>query len=361
MRSRIVAALIALGSVLASSCVLASPATADDAWQVRLLGEHVVPKGLVLNGAPVGELSGIDYDRRTGVWYLVSDDTEDGPARFYTAELDLDSRGLHDVTFTDVREIRRTDGSPFPALSTDDPEVADPEAIRFDARSRTLWWSSEGKRDTSQQLVDPWVREMTLDGDHLRQTRQPSVFTMRTEEVGPRANGVFEGLALSTDGRYLVTSMEAPLFQDGTAPEADHRITFYDKRTGRPIRQVAYPLDDLPGNGISEILAIDRHRYLVVERNYVAELGNSIRAYEIDVRGATNVLRDDSLADGDYRPVRKRLVLDLADLGLDKVDNIEAVSWGPRLATGERTLVFVSDDNFNDTQIGQVVAVAVRR
>lgn len=373
---------VAAGTVVAVGLGAVTPATAsgnDDSrnrpWDVRLLGEQLVPKGLEVDGMPVGELSGIDYDRRTGDWYVIADDTELAPARFYTATLDLDASGLHGVDLTDATSILRTDGSEFPPLSSDDAELADPESIRVDPHTGLLWWSSEGKRDVPDDgsqpgLVDPWVRLMLPNGRHLTETGQPATFQMSADEVGPRTNGVFEGLALSTNGRSLVTSMEAPLYQDGPIPTVDNgsvnRLTWYDKYTGKPLRQYAYEVEPVPvpgdgGTGISEILAVDKHRYLVVERTFVEGYGNVIRVFEIDVRGATDVLRDDSLADGDYEPVHKRLVLDLADVGVDKVDNIEAVSWGPRLRTGERTLVFVSDDNFNDSQISQVIAVAVKR
>lgn len=323
---------------------------------------------------PVGELSGIDYDRRTGDWYLISDDTNLAPARFFTAKLDLDADGLHGVDLTDGTSILRTDGSEFPPLDSDDAELADPESIRVDPLTGLLWWSSEGKRDVPDDgspagLVDPWVRQMLPNGRHVSQTGQPSMFQMSAKEHGPRTNGVFEGLALSTDGRSVVTSLEAPLYQDGPIATVDNgsvnRLTWYDKLTGKPERQYAYEVEPVPvpgegGTGISEILAVDKYRYLVIERTYVEGYGNVIRVYEVDVRGATDVLDKESLADGDYRPVRKRLVLDLGTLGLDKVDNIEAVSWGPRLRTGERTLIFVSDDNFSDSQISQVIAVALK-
>jgi hypothetical protein len=369
--------LAGIVAALGIAVAAANPVSAaGDAWNARLLGEQIVPPGSTVDGLSVGELSGIDYDRRTGRWYLISDDSENGPARFFTAKLDLDASGLHGVELTGGKSILRTDGSVFPSLATNDPEVADPESMRFDPRTGVLWWSSEGKRvvpadGSAPQLVDPWVRAMTVRGTYLAQTRQPEQFTMTAGESGPRTNGVFEGLTLTTDGRQLVTSLEAPLFQDGppSTPTTSSlsRLTFYDKWTGRPARQLAYEISPTPqpgdggGVGISEILAVDRYRYLVVERSFVPSFGNTIRVYEIDVRGASDVLRKPSLADGDFRPVRKRLVLDFATLGLAKVDNIEAVSWGPRLRTGERTLVFVSDDNYNPTQqVSQVVAVAVR-
>ena len=348
-------------------------------WRVRLLGEEEIAKGLSVDGLDIGELSGLDYDRRTGTWYIVSDDSEEGPARFFTARIDLDARGLDGVRFTGATAILRTDGTTFPPLSTADDEVADPESIRVDPGTGTLYWSSEGKREvpsdgSAPALVDPWVRQMTTHGRYLRQLHQPAMFAMSAAEQGPRRNAVFEGLTMTADGRQLVTSLEGPRYEDGPLPTqargAVSRLTWYGRWSGRAVRQVAYELDPIPAapqppgsgadNGVVEILALDRHRYLVLERSFVSGVGNSIRLYEIDVRGATNVRFDDALADGDYRPVRKRLVVDFATLGLDHVDNVEGMSFGPRLPTGERTLVFVSDDNFNAAQVSQVIAVAIR-
>ena len=204
---------------------------------------------------------------------------------------------------------------------------------------------------------------MTADGSYVRQLDQPAQFGVDEPGYGPQSNGAFEGLSLSWSGRHLVTTMESSLYQGGPNA-AVNRITFYRKRSGEPVRQFAYRMDPLKDNGITEILAETPHRYLVVERNVVEGEGNSIRVYRIDLRGATDVLGRDSLANGDYRPVRKELVVDFADLrteGLQQVDNIEAMSWGPRLPGGERSLVFVSDDNFGGTQVTQVVALAVRR
>lgn len=378
----ILAACVTALVVGSTAPVAAAPRGGDwhqpDELAIRTLGELEIPKGLTFDGVPIGELSGIDYDWRTGDWFLISDDTDDGPARFYRAELDLDESGLSAMEFVESTDILRTDGSTFPPLYDADPEVADPESIRVDPLTGALWWSSEGRRDVPDdgaqpQLVDPWVRQMTRSGAYVREIHQPSVLAMSAAEVGPRANLAFEGLAFSADGLRLVTAMEGPLYQDSEVATVDaggiNRLTWYDRFTGIPLRQVAYPLDAIPvppepaddfaDNGVVEILAIDRHRYLVLERSYASGVGNSIRLYEIDVRGASNVMHTDRLADARYRPVSKRLVADFADLGLSHVDNIEGMGWGPTLPGGERTLVFVSDDNLSDSQVSQVIAVAV--
>jgi hypothetical protein len=169
--------------------------------------------------------------------------------------------------------------------------------------------------------------------------------------------------------------MEAPLYQDGPVPTpgtgAMTRLLRYD-RNGRVAGQVAYPLDPIPAtpaagknadNGLSELLALDDRRLLVLERAGVQGADdtyrNFIRLYEADLQDATDVNGTASLAAGGFVAARKRLVLDLNTLGLAKLDNIEGMAWGPLLANGNRSLVMVSDNNFNGTQITQLLAFEV--
>lgn len=85
-----------------------------------------------------------------------------------------------------------------------------------------------------------------------------------------------------------------------------------------------------------------------------------MRVYEIDTSGATNVLNVPSLAGAKHvKPVKKRFLFDAADLGLSTVDNLEGMTWGPKLPDGERSLILVSDNNFSATQVTQFVALAV--
>ena len=46
----------------------------------------------------------------------------------------------------------------------------------------------------------------------------------------------------------------------------------------------------------------------------------------------------------------------LAALGPPPLDNTEGMCWGPRRPDGRRTLVVVSDDNFNARQVTQFAA-----
>ncbi len=204
----------------------------------------------------------------------------------------------------------------------------------------------------------------------------PAMFAMQWEgQTGPRSNLAFEGLTLARDGQSLWVAMEGPLWQDGPVPTpsagAMTRITQYS-RGGRVLKQVAYPVDAISvapargkfaDNGVTEILAVDDERFLIVERsavqNAAGRYSNFIRIYEIDTSGATDVSGFESLVHADFQPVPKRLVLDLATLGLPKLDNIEGMAWGLKLANGHDSLVLVSDDNFNARQLTQLLAFEV--
>ena len=86
-----------------------------------------------------------------------------------------------------------------------------------------------------------------------------------------------------------------------------------------------------------------------------------IRLYAADTSVASNVQAVPSLVGAVYTPVAKRLLLDLDKANIGYVDNIEGISWGPKLSDGNDTLILVSDNNFNKSQITQFLAFEVIR
>jgi hypothetical protein len=345
---------------------------------LRFIGEQRLPLRMAFEGSVVGGLSGIDYDPRSGNWILESDDrSEIGPARFYTARLRYDERGFDAVTLTGVNLFRQADGSNYPspaafASAGGAGEVPDIETIRYDPLDDSIWYASEGSRKLG---LDPFVRHARGDGAYLGTLPVPAMFNVSAQETGSRNNLSFEGICFAPDGRSLWLGMEAPLYQDGPLASIGHgavsRITRFD-RTGRVLAQYAYRLDPVqavaaPGrfsdNGVSEILAIDGHQLLAIERSGVQDAAGIfkfyIRLYRFDTDGATDVRAIASLKDAGYQAVGKRLLLNLNMAGLPKVDNLEGMAWGSRLANGHDTLVLVSDDNFNASQVTQFLAFEV--
>ncbi|GAA1017929.1 3-phytase [Acrocarpospora pleiomorpha] len=341
----------------------------------RFLGEHRLPHKMQVDGTTLGGLSGIDRDPRTGTWYFISDDRwRYQPARFYTGRLSINrtTGAFTGVHVDGVTMLRRPDGSPYPAYGQG--ESADPETIRYNPWNRSLLWGHEGDRPDERNpnipISDLFVRWADTNGKHLGELPVPANLRLTGTDNGPRRNFGFEGLTFAPHS--IAAVVEGPRFEDGLPPTVDRgapaRITVWNRR-GRTLGQYAYPLDPLPAapipptghtdTGVSEILAIDDFRYLALERSWIEGVDYRVKLYEIDLRRATNVLGQDSLADGrPYQPVEKRLVLDLSSRH-QPTQNLESLAWGPRLRTGECTLVMGSDDNFDEREVTQFLAYAV--
>jgi hypothetical protein len=335
--------------------------------RLRLIGEATLAHRMKFKETTVGGLSGIDYDAARDLWVAISDDRSAlQPARFYTLDLQL-SPGQLEVRMKDVRFLLQADGSRFPNRRQGG-DVPDAEAIRL-LPSGNLLWTTEG--DGAAGLA-PRLREAALDGRHLREFELPAMLRFGgASGTGPRDNLTLEGLALTPDARGAWAAMEGPLLQDGPEPTVEApggpcRFTLFDVASGRARRQIAYLPDAIPAapiprgaeadNGISEVLMVDDSRMLVLERAFIMGRGVSLRLYEIDVREGSDTLEMPRLTAGSYRAARKTLVADLAQLGLSRLDNTEGMCWGPRVPGRGRTLVFVSDDNFNPLQVTQFAA-----
>jgi hypothetical protein len=359
------AAVLALGL---AGCGSATPI--PGAGRLRRIAEARWAHRLHIEDTTAGGLSGIDYDAVRGEYLLISDDRSDlAPVRFYTARWPQPQAAQPEPT--GVVQLQRPGGGFWPDRrhAVNGLPVPDPEAIRLRPSTGTLLWNSEG--DVARGF-GPALYESARDGRFLREFALPAMFTPDpAQRRGPRDNLTFEGIAPTPDGRFAWLSMENALIQDGPipttrAPGGPCRFTQVDLETGQATRQIAYGPDAIPlrplipgsyaDNGVSEVLMLDAHRMLVLERAYATGTGNSLRLYEIDTRAAGDVLAIDALAPGNHQPVAKTLVADFAALGLSRLDNTEGMCWGPPLPNGNRLLVVVSDDNFNPLQVTQFAA-----
>ena len=340
----------------------ASPAARNPA--LRLIGETRLPHRLRFQGSTVGGLSGLDYDPARDLWFAISD-ARNTP-HFYTLRLPVTPTQIGPAELLSVQALQPND-------------QPDPESIRWRASTGTLLWSSEGNVARGQP---PTLRESALDGSTLRSFTLPPHFAIDPAgQRGPRDNLGFEGLALTPDGRGAWTAMENALHQDGPPPRVGAvggpcRFTLFDLESGQAVAQRAYVPEAIPqaarlplayaDNGVSEILMLDAERMLVLERAYMAGVGNALRLFRVDLASGSDTLALETLLSGQFTPVRKTLVADLSAYlgpGLAKLDNSECMAWGPTLpaANGreQRTLVLLSDDNFNPLQVTQFVAFAV--
>lgn len=343
--------------------------------EVELLGLVTFDTGYEFGDTEVGGLSGITYDPERDIYYVLSDDRgRVDPARFYSVEIDLSDGKLDDgdISFLDTIRLRDAESAPFMSGSID------PEGIELLSPEDMLYISSEG--DTgAQPLIEPFVNIFNLEGEQISALPIPEKFLSDGEgNAGIRDNNAFESLTSTPDKRVLYTATENALLQDGPqaslAEGSPSRVIEFNLENQKSGREFIYMVDPIPvtpdqagadaDNGLVDLQAVDNNgRLLALERSYVEGFGNTIKIFEISLEGATDVSGLRSLASNGetqaaYIPVGKRLVVDIADLGVQP-DNLEAMTFGPKLPDGRSLLILVSDNNFNPRQTTQFIALAL--
>ncbi|MGR8932852.1 MAG: esterase-like activity of phytase family protein [Gammaproteobacteria bacterium] len=230
----------------------------------------------------------------------------------------------------------------------------DPEGIRVSNDGKSVFISDEygpyvyqfnratGKRVKAFKLPDYYaVKHLSAMGDS----------EIADNNVGRTANKGMEGLAITPNGKTLVGIMQTQLLQD---EKKFVRIVTIDIETGAT-HEYAYLLTD--GSGVSEIVAINNHEFLVDERDGKG-LGDGSEAvvkklYKIDLAGAVDISGSAKIGSG-TPTVAKTLFLDIvAELTANGIDaehipaKIEGIAFGPNMVIGgaKKHTLFVANDN----------------
>jgi hypothetical protein len=346
---------------------------------LRYLGEYVIPYNEQFKNTTIGGLSGIDYDKEKGVYYLLSDDwSQINPARFYTAKIFINEKGIDSVRFFNVTRLLQPNGSVYPGSKEDPYHTADPESIRYNPSKRNFVWTSEGERlinKDSVVLVEPAIRIINEQGKQIDSFPLPAQTHPYALEKGLRRNGVFEGVCFADGYKNLFVSIEEPIYEDGSrAGLADTaawiRVLKYDVDRKILLAQYAYQIDPVvripvPSNGfgingVSEIAEAGKNKLLFVERSFsVGRTGCNIRVYLGDVSKAANIAAVGSLKDlKKVIPVHKKLLFNMDSLNM-YISNVEGVTFGPLLPNGHKTLLFVADNNFRSVEKTQILLFEV--
>ncbi|MGB7787054.1 MAG: esterase-like activity of phytase family protein [Salinimicrobium sp.] len=329
--------------------------------QVKFLDDFVIPKDLEIGGTKVGGLSGIDYN--DGSYYLVSDDP--GTPRLYKAEISLTGEQIDSVHISEVIKLQQD--------SVLQNAHLDMESVLFDPEKQQFIISSEGRISEGK---DPMIFRVSKNGIFEGAFDVPENFLAASPKE-PRNNGTFEGLAASYDQKGIWAAMELPLKTDGPKPKlirtkSPVRITYFNKTTGKATKQFPYKLEPIAKipwmyfavNGVTDLLEYAPDKFLVLERGFAAghgSNGNTVRIYDVDASLATNTLDRNNLNVTFYNPAKKKLLFDFKwakkFLTEEIIDNIEGITFGPLLPNGKRSIILISDNNFNSLgrQLNQVI------
>ena len=281
----------------------------------------------------------------------------------------------------DTRFLRSDTGEIFVGAAGSFAERFDPEGIRVSAHG-TFYISDE---------YGPYILEFNRQGHLLRRLALPAKFAIANPSsepnaellgntAGRQANRGMEGLAISPDGTTLFGIMQNALIQDhglqpGTTDRLglNNRILKIDLATGET-HEYVYVLEAINrGQGVCEILAINDHEFLVIERDNRSNLQSPPQAptrkkiYKIDLTGATDVSGINSLPGGALPvgvvPVTKTLFIDLLAPEFNLIptiaEKIEGLAWGPDLEDGRHVLYVFSDNDLNPGLASQIYSFAI--
>jgi len=340
---------------------------------LKFLDEYIMPLNQNFQNTLVGGLSGIDYDAKTNQYYMISDDpSQFSMARIYTAAIDISENKIDTVKLTGIIPILQASGQEYPKYGTVKNLKADGESVRYNPKTNNLIWSNEGERlfkNGDSLIVQPALTFISPQGKFIDTIPLPSGFHFTKGENGPRKNALFEGLTYADDYKTLYASLEEPLYQDGRQSafgydKALTRILKFDVGQKKNTAQYAYNLGDLPVNptvesdwnlnGISEILAINSHTLLVMERAWAKghDDHSFVKLYLVDLNGAENEINNPSFVKNPPKPLKKKLLFDFDSLNIH-IDNFEGITFGPDLPNGHKSLIFCVDNNFGKTQVQQ--------
>lgn len=245
----------------------------------------------------------------------------------------------------------------------------DPNDARFDTEGLRI--SNDGSRVYISDEYGPYVYEFDRrTGMRLRSFKLPDSFfvtnlapvgatEISNNTVGRTANKGMEGLAITPDGRTLLGIMQNALIQDaneGGAAASLLRMVTIDIASGSVTHQFGYLLT--AGSGVSEILALNNHEFLVDERDGHGRADGSKakvkQIFKIDIDGATDISAMDgttAAANAVPKTLFVDLVASMTAAGIDPTlipAKIEGISFGPDVRDAEGNTIhtfWVANDN----------------
>ncbi len=346
------------------------------ALSLEYFGETSIKTGTEFKKTTIGGLSGMAFSGDT-LWALSDDRGKFGEPRFYGFDLKISGKSVS----LNPKSVSFISGLP---KTGERAAILDPEGLAL-LPSGDLLVSSEGDNNSKPREM-PRIFRINPQGAWKADLPIPAKFL--PESIGQQKQGVqnnlsFEGLSSSNDGKVLFASVETSLFQDYVAGEEEKgdwlRILKYEDKPEKgyqPVAEYAYRLDPLKDGhggkevfrGASEILAVSETKLIVLERG-VRLLpkkiwANTITLYLVDLAKGTDVSGVSKLEGAKFTGVEKTKLVDFeSDLGKKRgdkrVQNFEALAWGPKLPDGRRSLLIMSDNNFSKKEITELVVFAV--
>jgi hypothetical protein len=379
-----------ISALLTTALLLASIQTTEA--QVEFLGSVRIPgtttdlsglTGELEGGVPVNQLGGfsaIEYSGEGNVYYVLPDrGAGDGavsyPCRVHKVALNVDVQA-GSLEFEQLGAILLKNQKGESLIGSE------ARMLEWDGQGRCPSYDPEGIRITSNGhmlITDeygPFADLFDSNGSLVRELVMPEKISLGTRRKPQFSSGTFtnrgmEGVSLIPGSERFMAVMQGPLIQDGRV-EANKCLGIKTRwilgeLSSNRTREIVYSLTD-ESTGISEVLAVDSSRYLVLERD--SNIGATAlikKIYLADLTGVTDVSSVESLLNpgsASIKEVQKKEFIDLLtpEYGLNGETvsgKPEGLAWGPRLPDGRRLLIVCYDNDFVPTTDSIIAAFAI--
>lgn len=335
--------------------------------------------GTDANTGRVGYFSDIYYDPEREQWWGLSDRGPGGGTLHYETRvqrfrLKIDERTGAIKGFKILKTVIFKDevGNPMDGIAPNPTSVLgnafDPEGFVVNPKNGHFLISDEyGPSLYEFNRHGKRVRTFTTPANLIPRnaaTSNPNYANDTGNTAGKRTNRGFEGLTISPDGNYAYAMLQSAMLDEGGGNGVCNRIVKFDTETGTAVAQYAYQMEgSSQGRGISALLAINHHEFLVLERNnrgigVGAEFSPpNKKVFRIDLTGAADVsdVTFAAAACPAGKVIKTGPWLDLAantlpELGNKVPEKFEGLAIGPRLKGGNYLMLAGTDNDYSVTQ-----------
>ena len=320
---------------------------------LNFLEKYELSKFILFNDQPGGTFSSLTYkipgygnptDEGIRFYGLT-----DASAKIQTIKFDLNPSGsmnLQDISLENSTILKNQQNQPL-----SDSQLY-PDSIAFSPRNSVFI----STKTLEKSELPPSIAEYDLTTGQLKNTVPLSSFYLPQFKDSDQIRGIepqfgFKALTISPDGFSpdgrdpfrLFTVTEKPLIQDrDPEDETKLRLLHYviADRASFLVSETLYLLDKT-SQKLVNIVAGQSGIFLSLEQS-----GDSGKIYQLFTGDATDTSRIANLK-GDLskiQPVRKKLLLDLQDLGIT-VPNLTGMTLGSRLPDGSQSLVILNHQN----------------
>ena len=309
---------------------------------VKLIKEQALEKDSAFEGLKIGGLSELAFDNKSDHLIALSDDKKNH--RWY--RLSFQTKPEYQIKIIKQTFLKSPNSNKL-------NQNMDPEALIFYG-DETVFIADEGQqiyKEHEPTKISSFNRKGILKSDWP----VPAVFWQATPnkkagDIGQQENKGFESLSLDERKDILWTATEKPLKQDLIFKNKSFvRLTAFDIKSKKILSQYLYFLKDSQAGGLTAIEFLKDNTFISLERAYKKQKengANEVQLFWTDCRQAQDVKKYIVLKKK-FKACSKKLLWSSSKEKNIKIDNLEGLALSPASADKKRTLILVSDDNFN--------------